>query len=158
MFFFCPETAYKRDATYNIDQIKHQDFEKLVAKQQEASKNMDGAELHIPKKKSFLENLKPWSGIHSDENFIKLVIAPFASLFNIGALYTIIASGVLTSWIVAISFILAQVFSPPPYGFTAAEVGYLSTGPFVGGLLGSIFMAIITDPMIRYFSRKNHGV
>ena len=158
MFFFCPETTYEREAAYNIDQIQHQDFEKLAVKQQEASKKIDGAESSIPKTKSFLESLKPWSGIHSDDNFIKLVIAPFASLFNIGALYTIIASGILTSWIVAISFILAQVFSPPPYGFTAAQVGYLSTGPFVGGLLGCIFMAIITDPMIRYFSKKNHGL
>jgi uncharacterized membrane protein len=161
MFFLCPESTYNRDQDYNIDQIANEDFEKLAAREHHL--NTDNIErtrsqANIPQKRSYIQNLKPWSGVYTEDNLIKLIIAPFVTLLNIGALYTIVASGILVAWYVAVSFILAAWFSPPPYLFTAAQVGYLSAGPFIGGLLASVFMAIINDPIIRYCTRRNNGV
>ena len=161
MFFFSPETTYRREEAYNIDQTVVQDLEKLAAKEHERLVQIsepNNAEFRVPAKTPYLATLKPWSGIHSKDNLFKLITAPFFTVFNIGALYTIFASGILVSWYVAVSYILAQEFSPPPYLFTAAQVGYLSTGPFVGGLLASMFMAMITDPLIRYCSKRNNGI
>lgn len=161
MFFLCPETTYHRERAYNIDQTLNQDFEKLAAREREMSQQQNepnAAGIDIPAKMPFVQTLKVWSGIHSNENIFKLIIAPFAIVFNLGALYTIVASGILVSWYVAASYIVAQEFSPPPFLFTAAKVGYLSTGPFVGGLLGSLLMGVITDPLIQYCSKKNRGI
>lgn len=156
MFFLCPETAYQRHRVYDIDQIQDQDFEKLAARRQQESPLQPGAE---PKsKKTYWQSLKPWSGTHSNANVIHLAVTPFFVLLNIGASYTIFAIPILTASMVSVSLTLAQIFSPPPYGFTAAKVGYLSTGPFIGGLLACGLMAVITDPMIRYCSRKNRGI
>jgi hypothetical protein len=161
MFFLCPETTYHREREYNIDQTLDQDLEKLAEREREMSQHQNEPEVsgaHIPAKKTFYETLKPWSGIQSNENIIKLIIAPFVTVFNIGALYAIAANGIIISWYVTVSYILAQEFSPPPYLFTAAKVGYLSTGPFIGGVIGSLLMGAITDPLIRYCSKKNHGI
>jgi hypothetical protein len=162
MVFFCPETTYRRDHIYDIDQVQTEDFEKLAIKENRHSNVLEGLartdSAYIPPEKSYMQRLKPWSGIHSPDNLVKLLLAPFVTLLNIGALYTIVTSGVLVAWYVAVSFIIAAVFSPPPYLFTAAEVGYLSTGPFIGGLLASVFMAIINDPLIRFLTRRNSGI
>jgi MFS family permease len=162
MVFFCPETTYRRDFMYDIDQVQNENFEKLAIKENRHSNVPEDLErtnsAYIPPEKSYLQRLKPWSGIHSPDNLIKLLLAPFVTLLNVGALYTIVTSGVLVAWYVAVSFIIAAVFSPPPYLFTAAQVGYLSTGPFVGGLLAAVFMAVINDPLIRFLTRRNSGI
>jgi len=170
MFLFCPETTYHRDRIYDIDQSDKDDFAKLVEKkaivttdaeiEAGAQGTIDTPSAHpvrVPAPATFLRRIKPWSKIYSKDNFILLSIVPFVVCFNIGAFYTIFAAAIMVTWIVAFSLILAQEFSPPPYLFNAAQVGYLSTGPAVGGALGCLFMACVTDPMIRYFSRKNNG-
>jgi len=163
MFFLCPETTYNRETVYNIDQVENEDFEKLAAREHRISKPEgdqpgSSSDAIIPKKKSYWQTIKPWSGIYSHDNIIKLVLTSFVTLLNIGALYTIVTSGLLVAWYVAVSFVIAGIFSPPPYLFTAAQVGYLSAGPFIGGLLASIFMAFINDPIIRFCTRRNSGV
>jgi hypothetical protein len=37
-------------------------------------------------------------------------------------------------------------------------VGYLSVGPFLGGLLGSIILGATLDPLIKWCAKKNKGV
>jgi amino acid transporter len=130
----------------------------LQPDKQEAAQHLAESGVEIMVNRSLFDSIKPRSGFQSDANFIKLVIAPFVTLLNIGALYTIFASGTLVAIYVAISVILAQVFSPLPYLFTAAKVGYLSTDAFVGDLVACLIIAAITDPMIKYCSQKNHGI
>jgi hypothetical protein len=172
MIFFCPEMTYHRDPIYDIDQRAIEDFDKLAEKEKKTFVTTD-AEIDIaaegrsepsssappiPAPATFFHRMKPWSKTHSKDNFIFLSIAPFVACLNIGALYTIVSNGILVMWLVGFSLILAQEFSPPPYLFSPAQVGYLSTGPAVGALLGCAFMAAITDPMIKYCSKRNMGI
>lgn len=46
----------------------------------------------------------------------------------------------------------------PPYLLSAAGVGYLSLGPFIGASIGSIFMSMVTDPIIKWCAVKNKGI
>ena len=39
-------------------------------------------------------------------------------------------------------------FLPQPYGLSAADVGYLSVGPYFGGFVASVLM-FINDPMLN---------
>jgi hypothetical protein len=67
-------------------------------------------------------------------------------------------SGLIVAWYVGVSFIMAQWFSPAPYLYTAADVGYLSVGPAIGGFCAAIFMSVISDPIIKFCSNRNKGI
>lgn len=181
MILFCPETSYNRNALYNLDTNVDEDFEQLVALEKryvspeesseppmeksiavdEEAKQMHGSPsaLNVPtERKSFVRRLALAGGVYSEDNLIRLVLAPFLSLTNIAALWVVVMSGLIVAWYVAVSFVMAQWFSPPPYNYTAADVGYLSVGPAVGGLLASLFMSIVSDPLIKFCVRRNKGI
>jgi MFS family permease len=174
MILFCPESSYNRDALYDLDTNVDENFEKLAALEHKYIKHdPDTGEVSeesvarvrtgvstrsIPTRKSFFRRLAPAGGIYSPDNLIRLVIAPFIALSNIAALWVIVMSGLIVAWYVGVSFIMAQWFSPPPYNYTAADVGYLSVGPAVGGLLASLFMSAVSDPIIKFCVRGNKGI
>ena len=92
------------------------------------------------------------------DNMLKYLAGPFITLLNPAACYAIITSGLLNSWYVGSAIILAGVFSGPPWNFGPAEIGYLGAGPFVGGMIGSIFVGWASDPIIKYMGKRNKGV
>ena len=70
----------------------------------------------------------------------------------------VVATGLLSSFYVSQSYVAAQIFSFPPYSLSAAGVGYLFVGPFIGALLGSIILALIMDPLILWCTKRNKGI
>lgn len=174
MILFCPESSYNRAAIYDLDTNVDENFEQLAAmehkyvKRETASEGSDDTEptrvqtglstRSVPPRKPFIRRLAPAGGIYSEDNLIRLVMAPFLALSNIAAFWVIVMSGLIVAWYVGVSFIMAQWFSPPPYNYTAADVGYLSVGPAVGGLLASLFMSTISDPLIKFCVKRNKGI
>jgi hypothetical protein len=174
MIFFCPESSYNRDALYDLDTNVDENFEQLAALEKkyvkhegentevlpEAARTRTGVSTtrSVPPRKSFVKRLAPAGGIYSEDNLFRLVLAPFLALGNIAALWVIIMSGLIVAWYVGVSFIMAQWFSPPPYLYSAAAVGYLSVGPAIGGLLASVFMSVISDPIIKFCTTRNKGI
>lgn len=174
LFFFCPETSYKRGARYNIDEIANEDLgnfgaaEKGDETQVELSQNKDAnlpsfptivsSRTSIPAPKTFWQHTAIFSGTYSDENLLQLIIAPFAVCTNLAVLWVVVVSGTITATYVAQAFVLSQIFSLPPYNLDPSGIGYLSLGPFIGGLVASIFWGFLLDPMIRWATTKNGGV
>jgi hypothetical protein len=70
-----------------------------------------------------------------------LIMGPFVTLLNVGACWSTICGGLLTTWYVTTAIIQAGIFAGPPWNFDAAQIGYLSTGHFVGGAVGSAIIA-----------------
>lgn len=66
--------------------------------------------------------------------------------------------GYLVATYVAQAYVLSQIFFAPPYLLSALGVGYLSLGPFIGGLLGAVAVAVVSDPLIKWAARQNRGV
>ena len=175
MILFCPESSYNRDALYDLDTNVDENFEQLAALEHKYGHNekLSGSDNDEPAtqvrtgvwtrsvptaRKSFFKRLAPAGGIYSPDNLIRLILAPFLALSNIAALWVIIMSGLIVAWYVGVSFIMAQWFSPPPYNYTAADVGYLSIGPAIGGLCASLSMSVISDPTIKFFVKRNKGI
>ncbi|RMZ74316.1 mfs transporter [Pyrenophora seminiperda CCB06] len=173
LFFFVPETNYNRDHRYDIDELSTDNLADLAALEKkhggDPEKMRDSDDIikvekttsstrMIPPKKTYLQSLAIFSGTYSDENLFQLVIAPFAVCLNLAVLWMVIVTGGLTAFFVAQSYVMAQIFMAPPYRLTAAGVGYLSVGPFLGGLLGSILVGITLDPLIKWCAKKNKGV
>lgn len=57
-----------------------------------------------------------------------------------------------------VSFVVAQIFTAPPYSLDAVDIGYMSAGPVIGGTLGSIVCGLVSDPVARALARRNRGV
>ena len=100
----------------------------------------------------------PATGTYSDENLLQLIIAPFAVCMNLAVLWVVVVSGTITATYVAQAYVLAQIFSLPPYLLKPSGIGFLSLGPFAGGIVASVVLGIILDPTIKWLSRKNKGI
>jgi hypothetical protein len=53
---------------------------------------------------------------------------------------------------------MSQLFSAPPYLLSAEGVGFLNTGPLIGGILATLLLAAVNDPAIGWASHNNNGV
>ncbi|CAC9889531.1 unnamed protein product [Aureobasidium pullulans] len=171
-FFFCPETSYIRDHRYDIDVLATDNLKELSEVEKRHEERMDkrsdvtlskvetalSTVRTIPPKKTFWQEIAIFTGRYSDENLFQLVIAPFAVCSNLAVLWVVVVSGTITATYVAQAFVLAQVFTLPPYNLNASGVGYLSLGPFAGGVIGSLLLGIILDPMIKWMSKRNNGI
>jgi MFS family permease len=139
--FFVPETTYRRDRKYEIDELTTDNFGELAAAERQHEKSLHTVQLEnaisrqttgIPTKKTFWENMKLFDGTYSDENLLALIIAPFAICMNASVCYVIVVQAWFVGLFVAIAFVLAQIFAYPPYNLNPSHIGYLSLGPFVG--------------------------
>ncbi|KAL2399165.1 hypothetical protein ABEF95_000664 [Exophiala dermatitidis] len=179
-YLFVPETSYNRDHRYEIDEIKDDNLQDLAALEYQEKLNSEKSagtatathaedgnvsrissrEVAPPvyRKKTFVQELAIFSGTYSNENFLALIIAPFAVVLNLAVSWILIMNSMFVVLYVVIAFTLAQLFSPPPYLLTPASIGYLSLGPFVGGALGSIILGVMSDPLIKWCARRNHGI
>lgn len=110
------------------------------------------------KRSSIISRMAPFNGTYSNESLLKLIIRPFAILMNPAVIWAVITLSFPVLWVVAISFVIAQIFGSPPYLLTTAQLGYLSAGPVVGGTLGCLLCGWIADPIAKWITRKNSGV
>jgi hypothetical protein len=62
------------------------------------------------------------------------------------------------SWNVILGASVAQLFSPPPYGFNSNAQGLFFLSPFIGSLFGVFFSGPGGDWIATFFTKKNHGV
>jgi MFS family permease len=176
LVLFVPETQYNRDHRYDIDELANDNLDELAAAEkrhqnaatQDSSKAASDDVVKVETtastppglraKKTFVQELAIFSGTYSDDNLLQLFIAPFAVCTNFAVLWMVVVTGGLTAFFVAQSYDMAQIFMFPPYNLSAAGVGYLSLGPFLGGLLGSLVLGATLDPLIKWCSKKNGGV
>lgn len=119
---FVPETAYKRDHRYDIDELAVQDLEGLARRdkthrqkksQQEKptpqTQSIDHLErgrgeegdqalsctntsLNVPPPKTFLQEMSFLTETYSDENLLQLIIAPFVVCSNLAILWMVLVS------------------------------------------------------------------
>lgn len=162
-FFFAPETSYIQGASF--DQHLATGDEKTdvevtaVAEHLEAAVGAERPQTTQTRiKKTFWQELALYTGVYTQESLLKLIFGPFVCLTNLIALWTVVVTAVITSTYVAISYVVAQIFSPPPYLLSSAQVGYLSAGPFIGGVIGTVLVAQTTDRLAVWMATRNKGV
>ncbi|KAF4458726.1 hypothetical protein FALBO_14530 [Fusarium albosuccineum] len=125
---FVPETVYNRPAGFNIDRVGSIDISDKEAK-------ADHVEVTDSKTGEQREAIRQTPQLNS---FYRNL-----SLFN--GTFTDNSCG-------------RHVCGPPPWGFDAAAVGYVSAGPLVGGALATVFLGLVSDPLIKSMTRRNQGV
>ncbi len=129
LVLFAPETQYRRVApvpsvTSDADDSGSDSAEEKWARVRDVETSSD-PQLMAPAKKSMWQEMAIFSGTYSEENFVQLLIAPFAVCMNLVVLWTVLLSGYLTATYVAQAYVLAQIFAAPPYLLNASGIGYL---------------------------------
>jgi hypothetical protein len=100
IILFIPETAYKRDSIYNIDINSIEHLGELATKEAQAGGEKEPEQIEtvagqqtqsvspaVPDKKSYLQMLKPWSGIRHEEITIKTFLGPLKHVINPAVLW-----------------------------------------------------------------------
>ncbi|BCS26847.1 uncharacterized protein APUU_51558A [Aspergillus puulaauensis] len=109
-------------------------------------------------KKTFVQELAIYSRTFSDTNLFKLVFAPFGVLLNPAVIWLTIVGSVCIALYVALSYILAQIWSPPPYNLNARQNGTFYVGALIGGLLSSTVSPWVGDIITTKMTKWNQGV
>ncbi|KAJ5090617.1 MFS general substrate transporter [Penicillium argentinense] len=83
---------------------------------------------------------------------------PFYVLFTFPAvMYSGLQYAAGVMWLTIMPSVIALVFPLPPYNFTPEQIGFMSIGPFIGNLLGSVYGGVLGDWSILFFARQNKG-
>ena len=186
VFFFIPETAFRRANYLNTDLTGEDDFRRgqqsdsaipMTEKdtpEHHNSSNVSGAgsfdRQHEGKdaeqlgysagtpKVSFTRSLLPFNGRKTDESFFKLLLRPFPLFLHPAILWGCLIQGTLIGWTVMIGVVLAAIFIGPPLFFDEVKVGYMYTGPFVGAVLGFLLSGLLADWSTKLMIRRNKGI
>lgn len=172
IFFFVPETAYRRANYLNTDMEQHAfttrsqeqlTSEKPVATEQnritdETTATSEASARGYPEAKTtYLKALSPFNGRKTDESFLKILIRPFPLFFHVAIIWACLIQGVIIGWTVFVGVVLAAVFLGPPLFFTEEQTGNLYTGAFIGAMIGLILSGILSDSINKYMIHWNRG-
>lgn len=106
----------------------------------------------------FVKRLAVYTGRHTPDKWHMVALRPFYLYLYPSVLYGSIIYSMAVVWLIVISETLSTIYKHEPYGFSQQSVGLLYVGPFVGGVLGSLFTGIAGDKLTRFIVKKNHGI
>ncbi|CAG7924617.1 unnamed protein product [Penicillium olsonii] len=160
--FFLPETLYEVEP----EPVVVDDIEKDVSSHVETVTRSDTrtetrAQMDY---KSYWEGL--WSFQISKEakekgvlkHLAYLFILPFPLLLIPGVLIASAMYGVILGAVVIISTIAPDLFSPPPYLFSSAELGLFTFSSFAGIVIAAPIAGPLTDHLSRWLRVRNNGI
>ncbi|KAF3008207.1 hypothetical protein E8E14_008886 [Neopestalotiopsis sp. 37M] len=94
----------------------------------------------------------------TDESLWKLFMLPFPAMTLPHMIYTSLQFALGVAALVTLSSMTSIVFSMPPYNFDASGVGYMTLGPVVGNIFGSIYAGPFSDWWVVRSARRNGGL
>jgi len=149
IFFFFEETQYLRNNNTNITADKSHD---LTAVETDASVT------NTIRKKTFLQRIKPWSGIHPTTSYLSFFVRPWPLLAYPAVLYSLVTFSTAASWSICLLDTYASVFQRPPYNLSPGINSLIYISGIIGLLLGSYMGGPLTDKMAEWYARKHNGV
>ncbi|KAF4453830.1 hypothetical protein F53441_3516 [Fusarium austroafricanum] len=185
IFFLCPETAYRRDASLNTDttgelgiELTTKDKRQTPSPQPESGSSASEQPSEaapgftfFPKsnapqpmghagtpKKTFLQSISLFDGRKTDERYWVLLLRPFPLLTHPAFIWGCLIQGAMIGWTVFIGVIVAAIFIGSPYYWDEVSAGYTYIGPFVGAVLGFVLAGLLADTSVKYMTKLNKGV
>ncbi|KAK7415508.1 hypothetical protein QQX98_005861 [Neonectria punicea] len=175
VFFFCPETTYRRAANLNTDTTVVEEDSKpgasTVQPELESSSAPSRGFVLFPTsgalqplgnantpKKTFIESTSLFDGRKTDERYWVLLLRPFPLLTHPAFIWGCLIQGTMIGWTVFIGVIVAAIFIGPPYFWGEVKAGYAYTGAFVGAICGFLIAGLLADSSVKYLTRLNRGI
>lgn len=150
MFFFMPETRFtgQRPNVRSPECVGAGDGKDEVVEKEVNS---------IPRK-TWLEELKFWNRGDPDVSLLAVFLRPFVLLAYPTVVWSCFIYGLALSWNVILGAVVAQLFSPAPYGFNSNAQGLFFLSPFIGSLVGVYLSGPGSDGIANYLTRRNKGI
>lgn len=171
VFLLCPETAYRREARLNTDEVVDNDKGSPQTNSPPQQPIRPGGFVLFPTsgalqpignastpKKSFIESISLFDGRKTDERYWVLLLRPFPLLANPAFIWGCLIQGTMIGWTVFIGVIIAALFIGPPYLWGEVEAGYAYTGAFLGALVGFAVSGLLADSSAKWLTKKNKGI
>ncbi|KAJ5513438.1 hypothetical protein N7463_002990 [Penicillium fimorum] len=161
VFFFLPETQFKgtRLDAFSPEAMAQADEKEMTKISHGHEENLtEHSEPEFAEtKKTYFQELSIFSGTYTDTNLLQLVFAPFAVIINPAVIWSIAVGGACIGFYVAISYILAQIWTPPPYMLNASQNGTFYVGALIGGVASSIGGPWMGDAIAKKLTEWNKG-
>lgn len=109
-------------------------------------------------KKTFLQELKPWSGVHPTTSFVNFFIRPWPLIVYPAVIYSFISYSFSMIWGVCVLDTSASVFQLPPYNFTPGINSLIYVASLIGVGIGTYAGGALTDRFAEWRARKNNGI
>jgi MFS family permease len=164
LFFFCPETAYCRPSSFDVDLGTEDKITQAIDDRKAEATNVEDIEVGasstdiVEDKHSYWHDLKIFHGRVCDDSFFKVLARPLMMLIFPQVIFSFVAYGLTSSWLIVVGSMLAELFMAPPYNFSVSGVGLVSISPLIGAIVGAFISGPAADKIITYMSRKNGGV
>ncbi|RAO67552.1 uncharacterized protein BHQ10_003564 [Talaromyces amestolkiae] len=164
LFFFCPETAYRRPSSFDTDLGTEDKITQAIDDSKVEATNVEDIETSasstdiVEAKHSYWYDLKIYHGRVCDDSFFKVLARPIMMLIFPQVIFSFVAYGLTSSWLIVVGSMLAELFMAPPYNFSVSGVGLVSISPLIGAIVGAFISGPTADKVITYMSRKNGGV
>ncbi|KAF9892977.1 hypothetical protein FE257_000569 [Aspergillus nanangensis] len=149
-FLFVEESAYKRQTASSPPVASG---EKTDAPAEEVEQVRA-----IPRRKAFVETLKPWSSINHEEEFFLTILRSF-SYFLVPAVFWVITSYGIYIGLGALAFnyTFPLKITAPPYNWSPTNSGLIAVATAVGFALAIPFTAT-SDKLAAHLTRRNNHI
>ncbi|TVY93447.1 putative MFS-type transporter [Lachnellula willkommii] len=108
---------------------------------------------------TFVQQLKPFNGRLTHDNWFRVAIRPFILFAYPAVLWSAGVYSCAIGWLIVLSESVAVVYrSKDTYGFSALSTGLIYLSPFIGGVLGTAVAGKVSDIIVRAMSRRNGGL
>jgi hypothetical protein len=159
-YFTFPETSYRRGIEPHLHQYPTttlEDNETRTDEKSPSSSHLEEVLGDLPKKMSYVQRLRIFSGTYTEESFWKLFIRPFALILLPPILWCSLVQSVTIGFIVAVTSNVASAYSTA-YGFAPYQVGLCFFAAIIGAIIGIFVGGILTDKVADFFTKRNGGV
>jgi hypothetical protein len=112
----------------------------------------------LPAKKTYLQELNPWSGTHPHIGYFGLLFRPWLLAVYPAVIYSFISFGISLAWLNCILSTSAGVFQKAPYNFTPGLNSLIKLPSIIGVLLGTYCGGSLSDRYCQWKARRNNGV
>jgi hypothetical protein len=158
-YFTFPETSYRRSIELDISGHPTTAVENIETKSDEkinSSTHIEAANT-LPKKKSYVQRLKIFSGTYTEETFWRLFVRPFALILLPPILWCSLVQSVTIGFIVAVTSNVAPAYSTA-YNFKPYETGLCFFAAIIGAMIGVFFGGHLSDKVADFFTKRNGGI
>jgi hypothetical protein len=154
MFLFLPETQYSRAYDTGATQPEYE----KGTKTSDSEVNPESAGEPYSTKKTFMQELKPWSKINRNANYFNLLFRPWPLIVYPAIFFSFISFSTTLAWIVCYADTAASVYQSPPYLMNVGVSTLYNIPGLIGAVIGSYCGGALTDIIVEKLSRKNNGV
>ncbi|CAK7199148.1 hypothetical protein SEUCBS139899_001820 [Sporothrix eucalyptigena] len=171
---FVPETRYLRDAEQNVgitedvsghdvsgvqgngqgsqEKVSHNTIAQAVT-----STSSSSSLAPIPKK-TWLQEMHPWSGITPGTSLIRMFARPFPMFVYPSVIYAFLGYAVSLVVTCAVNILNSFVLQAPPYNWSASVNGLINIPGLIGNLLGGFAGGSLVDYYCDWRLRRHNGV